>query len=134
MRSPQKRPMVSPQTEPTRSPQKRPMVSPQTEPTRSLEMDPMRSPQTGARVHAPRPPPVELDAKGQALHERLRAFRTQAVRKNYKVSTRPPATLPLSPRVSNCIFSLPALNAQLTSSGVLVTIFRVCSNGDYGVC
>jgi hypothetical protein len=31
--------------------------------------DPMRS---------PRPPPVEIDAKGQALSERLRAFRTQA--------------------------------------------------------
>ena len=29
---------------------------------------------------------------------------TQAVRKNYKVSTRPPATLPLSPRVLKCIF------------------------------
>jgi hypothetical protein len=54
--------------------------------------------------------------------------------KNYKVSTRPPPTIPLSPRVSNCPFSLPALNAQLTSSGVLVTVFRVCGNGDYGVC
>jgi hypothetical protein len=64
----------------------------------------------------------------------LRAFRTQAVRKNYKVSSRPPATLLLSPRVLNCPFSLPTLNAQLTSSGVLVvTIFRVCGNGDYGV-
>jgi hypothetical protein len=52
------------------------------------------------------------------------------VRKSYKVSTRPPATLPLSPRVSKCIFPLPALNAQLTSSGVLMTIFRVCGNGD----
>ena len=31
-------------------------------------------------------------------------------------------------------FSFPALNAQLTSSGVLMTIFRVCGNGDYGVC
>jgi hypothetical protein len=30
--------------------------------------------------------------------------------------------------------SFPALNAQLTSSSVLATIFRVCSNGDYGVC
>ena len=47
---------------------------------------------------------------------------------------RPPVTLPLSPRVSNCPFSLPALNAQLTLSGVLMTIFRVCGNGDYGVC
>ena len=94
----------------------------------------MRSPQTGARAHAPRPPPVELDAEGQALRERFRAFRTQAMRKNYKVSTHPPATLPLSPRVSKCPFSLPALNAQLTSSRVLVTIFRVCGNGDYGVC
>jgi hypothetical protein len=64
----------------------------------------MRSPQTGALAHAPRPPPVELDAKGQALRERLRAFRTQAVRKNYKVSTRPPATLLLSPRVLKRIF------------------------------
>ena len=31
-------------------------------------------------------------------------------------------------------FSIPALNAQLTSSGVIMTIFRVCGNGDYGVC
>ena len=31
-------------------------------------------------------------------------------------------------------FSFPALNAQLTLSGVLMTIFRVCGNGDYGVC
>ena len=37
--------------------------------------DPMRS---------PRPPPVKLDAKGQALSERLHAFHTQAVRKNTK--------------------------------------------------
>jgi hypothetical protein len=56
------------------------------------------------------------------------------VRKRYKVSTRPPATLPLSPRVSNCPFSLPALDAQLTSPRVLVAVFRVCGNGDYGVC
>jgi hypothetical protein len=35
---------------------------------------------------------VELDAEGQALRERLLTFRTQAVRKNYKVSTLPPAT------------------------------------------
>jgi hypothetical protein len=56
------------------------------------------------------------------------------VRKNYKVSTLPPATLPLSPRVLKCIFSYPALNAQLTSFSVLVTIFRVCGNGDYGIC
>jgi hypothetical protein len=74
----------------------------------------------------------QLEADGQALRERLRAFRTQAVRKNYKVSTRPPTTLPLSPRVLKFI-SFPALNAQLTSSGVLVTIFRVFGNGDYGV-
>ena len=44
----------------------------------------MRSPQTNARAHVPRPPPVELDAEGQALRERLRAFRTQAVSKNTK--------------------------------------------------
>jgi hypothetical protein len=50
-------------------------------------------------MHALRPPPVELYTEGQALRERLSAFRTQAVRKNYKVSTRPPATLLLSPRV-----------------------------------
>ena len=56
------------------------------------------------------------------------------VRTNYKVSTRPPATLPLSPRVSKCPFSLLALNAQLTSSAVLLNIFRVCGNGDYCVC
>ena len=117
-----------------RSPQKLPMRSPQTEPTRSLEMDPMRSPQTGARVRAPRPPPVELDAEGQALRKRLRTFRTQAVRKNYKASTHLPATLPLSPRVLKCPFSLPALNAQLTSSRVLVAVFGVCGNGDCGVC
>ena len=54
--------------------------------------------------------------------------------KNYKVSTRPPTTLPLSPRVLNCNFPFPALIAQLTLSSVLVTIFRVCGNGDYGVC
>jgi hypothetical protein len=35
----------------------------------------------------------------------------KAVRKNYKVSTRFPATLLLSPRVLNCPFSLPALDA-----------------------
>jgi hypothetical protein len=64
----------------------------------------------------------------------VRAFRTQAVRKNYKVSTRPLTTLPLSPRVLKCPFSLPALNAQLTSSGVLMAVFRVCGNGDYGIC
>jgi hypothetical protein len=34
--------------------------------------------------HAPRPLPVELDAEGQALRERLRAFRTQAVGKTTK--------------------------------------------------
>ena len=67
-----------------RSPQKRPMRSPQTEPTQSPETDPMRSLQTGARACVPRPPPVENDAEGQALRERLRAFRTQAVKKNYK--------------------------------------------------
>jgi hypothetical protein len=53
-----------------------------------------------ARMCARAPkPPVELDAEGQALRERLRVFRTQAVRKHYKVSTLPPATLTLSPRV-----------------------------------
>ena len=31
-------------------------------------------------------------------------------------------------------FSFPPLNAQLTLSGVLVAGFRVCGNGDYGVC
>jgi hypothetical protein len=29
--------------------------------------------------------------------------------------------------------SFPALNAQLTSSKVLKTIFRVCGNSDFGV-
>jgi hypothetical protein len=91
--------MLSPQTEPTRSPQ--------TEPTRSPGTDPLRSPQTGARGHAPRPPPVELDAEGQALRERLRTFRKQAVRKNYKASTRPPATLLLSPEYQNVFFLSP---------------------------
>jgi hypothetical protein len=94
----------------------------------------MRSPQTGVRVCAPRPPPVELDAEGQALHKRLRTFRTQAVRKNYKASMHLPATLLLSPRVLKCPFSLPPLNAQLTSSRVLVAVFGVCGNGDCGVC
>jgi hypothetical protein len=56
------------------------------------------------------------------------------VRKRYNVSTRPPATLLLSPRVLNCPSSLPALNVQLTSSGILVAVFGVCGNGDYGVC
>ena len=97
-------PMRSPQKRPMRSPLKRPMRLPQKRPMRSLEMDPMQSPQTGAHVRAPRPPPVELNAEGQALRKRLRAFRTQAMRKNYKVSTRPPATLPLSLRVLKCIF------------------------------
>jgi hypothetical protein len=80
-----------------------------------------------ARCRGPGPP-------RKALRERLRAFNTQAVRKNYKVSTRPPATLPLSPRLLKCVFPFPALNAQLTSSGILVTVFRVCGNGDNGVC
>ena len=31
-------------------------------------------------------------------------------------------------------FSFPPLDAQLTSFGVLMTIFRVCGNGDYSVC
>jgi hypothetical protein len=80
-----------------------------------------------ARLRGPGPP------QGHALHERLRAFRTQAVRNKYKASTRPPATLPLPTRVLKCIFPLPALNAQLTLSSVLKTIFRVCCDGDYGV-
>jgi hypothetical protein len=126
MRSPQKRPMQSLQTEPTRSPG--------TDPIRSLETDPMRLPQTGAPAHAPRPSPVELGVEGQALRQRLRAFRTQAVRKNYKVSTRPPATLPLSPRVLKCVFPFPAFNAQLTLFCVLVAVFGVCGNGDHGIC
>ena len=82
MRSPQKRPMRSPQTDPMRSPQKRPMQSPQTEPTRWSETDPMRALQTGAHKHVPWAPPVELNAEGQALRERLPAFRTQALGKN----------------------------------------------------
>ena len=50
------------------------MWSPQTEPTtRSPETDPTRSPQTAANAC--------VDAEGQALHERLRAFHMQAVRK-----------------------------------------------------
>ena len=51
---------------------------------RSLEMDPMQLPQTGAHVRAPRPPPVELNAEGQALREWLRTFRTQVVGKTTK--------------------------------------------------
>ena len=66
-----------------RSPQKRPMRSPQMEPTRSPETNPMRSLQTGARACVPRPPPIENDAEGKALRA-FRAFRTQAVKKNYK--------------------------------------------------
>jgi hypothetical protein len=31
-------------------------------------------------------------------------------------------------------FSFSALNTQLTLSRVLVALFRVCGNGDYGVC
>ena len=103
----------------------------------SPETDPMRSPQTGARTRSQRLLPVELDAEGQTLRERLRAFRTQAVRKlqSCNASSRDsPATLPLSPRVLICPFSLPALNAQLTSSGVLMTLSRDCGNGDCGVC
>ena len=45
--------------------------------------------------------------RGPGLRKRLHAFRTQAVRKNYKVSTRPPTTLPLSPRVLKCVFLFP---------------------------
>jgi hypothetical protein len=62
----------------------------------------MRSPQTGVRACAPRPPPVELDAEGQALRERLLAFRLKR------------------------IFPYLVLNAQLTSFGVLVRHFRCC--------
>jgi hypothetical protein len=115
---------------------RRPMRSPQMVPTRSLEMDPMRSPKTGTRTAAAarRARRQEPGPPRKALRKRLRAFPTQAVRKNYKVSTRPPATFPLSPRVSKCPFSLLPLNAQLTSSGVLVAVFRVCGNGDNGVC
>ena len=94
----------------------------------------MRLLQTGMFTRAPRLPPVELGAEGQALHKRLRAFRTQAVRKNYKVSTRPPATLPLSPRVLKRVFPFPALNAQLTLFRVLMAVFEVCGNGDDGIC
>jgi hypothetical protein len=85
---------------------------------------------------APRLLPVKLGAEGQALRERLRAFRTQAVRKTtkFKVSTRPPATLPLSPRVLKRVFPFPALNAQLTLFHVLVAVFEVCGNGDDGIC
>ena len=72
------------------SPQKRPMWSSQTEPMRLQEMDPVQSPQTGVHTRAPRPPPVELDAEGQALREWFRTFRTQAVIKTTRVS--PPAT------------------------------------------
>ena len=94
----------------------------------------MRLPQTGTPAHALRPSPVELGVEGQALRKRLRAFRTQAVRKNYKVSTRPPVTLPLSPRVLKRVFSSPALNAQLTLFRVFVAVFEVCGNGDDGIC
>ena len=88
-------PTRSPQTETMRSPGTDPTQSPGMVPTRSPEADPMRLLQTSVCTRAPRLPPVELGAEGQALRKRLRAFRTQAVRKNYKVSTRPPATFPL---------------------------------------
>ena len=104
MRSPQMEPTQSSQKRPMRSPQKRPVRLPQTEPTPLPLKRPMRSPQTGPRMHEPRSPPVELDAKGQAFRKQLRAFRTQAVRKNYKVSMRLPTTLPLSPTVFKCVF------------------------------
>jgi hypothetical protein len=90
--------------------------------------------QTGVCTRAPRLPPVELGAEGLALRKRLRAFRTQAVRKNYKVSTRPPVTLPLSPRVLKRVFPFSALNPQLTLFRVLVAVFEVCGNGDDGIC
>jgi hypothetical protein len=38
------------------------------------------------------------------------------------------------PQSIKMYFSFPPLNAQLTSSGVLVAVFGVCGNGDYGVC
>jgi hypothetical protein len=66
----------------------------------------MRSPQTGVRARAPRPPPVELDAEGQTLRERLYAFRLKRV-VHYLV-----------------------LNAQLTSSGVLMRHFKCCRGND----
>ena len=88
--------MRSPETEPMRSLQTEPARLLETEPTRLLETDPMQSPQTGTRTRALRPPPIELDAEGQALCKRLRAFRTQAVRKTYKVSRALPR-LPCSP-------------------------------------
>jgi hypothetical protein len=56
------------------------------------------------------------------------------LRKNYKVSTRPPVTLPLSPRVLKRVFPFSALNAQLTLFRVLVAVFEVCGNGDDGIC
>jgi hypothetical protein len=73
-----------------RSPEMEPVRSPKMEPTRSPETDPMRSLQTGARACVPRPPPVEKDAEGQALRERLRAFRMQAVKKTTRAF--PPTT------------------------------------------
>ena len=80
VRSPEMEPVRSPQKRPMRSPQKRPMRSPQTEPTRSPETDPMRSPQTGGRTCVPRPLPVELNAEGQALRERLRTVEIKGLR------------------------------------------------------
>jgi hypothetical protein len=64
----------------------------------------MRSPQIGARARAPWPPPVELDAEGQALREQLRALKR--------------------------IFPYLVLNSQLTSSGVLMRHFRCCRGND----
>jgi hypothetical protein len=73
-----------------RSPETEPMRSLEMDPMQSLEMDPMRLPQTGACACVLRPPPIELDAEGQALRERLRAFRTQALRKTTKFQRFPP--------------------------------------------
>jgi hypothetical protein len=56
------------------------------------------------------------------------------VRKRYKVSTRPHATLLLSPRVKIVLSLFRLSTPQLTLSRVLVAVFGVCGNGDYGVC
>ena len=108
-----------------RSPQKRPMRSPQTGST--------RSPETGVRVHAPRPPPVELDAEGQALCEQLRTFRTQAVSKNTKFHRALPQLSRSPLEYQNVLFFS---SSQLTTHLVRRPRdhFLSLRNGDYGVC
>ena len=82
----------------------------------------MQSPQTGTRVHAPRPPPVELDAEGQALCERLSAFRTQAVGKTTKIQRALPRLFcsPLEYKNVLSLFRLSTHNSPRPESSWLI--------------